>query len=63
NTHGFQYLDWLVEGEDLLIVSRTAYDDEVGGAMNQHNSNYLTFHCLKQFRNAVDSRVEVATQR
>ncbi len=62
-THGFQYLDWLVEGDDLLIVSRTAYDDGVGGAMNQHNSNYLTFHRLKQFRNAVTSRVEVATQR
>ena len=63
NTHGFQYLDWLVDGEDLLIVSRTAYDDGMGGAMNQHNSNYLTFHRLKQFRKAVNSRVEVATHR
>lgn len=63
SSHGFQYLDWLVEGDDLLIVSRTAYDDGVGGAMNQHNSNYLTFHRLKQFRSAVTSHVEVATRR
>lgn len=62
-SHGFQYLDWLIEGNDLLVVSRTAYDDGVGGAMNQHNSNYLTFHRVKDFRSAVDSQVAIALKR
>ncbi len=62
-SHGFQYVDWLVEGNDLLVVSRTAYEDGVGGAMNQHNSNYLTFHRVKDFRKAVDSQVAVALKR
>lgn len=48
--HGFQYPDWLVEGEDLVAVVRTAFDDEEGGAHNNHDANYLTFHRFKQFR-------------
>lgn len=63
STHGFQYLDWLVEGDNLLVVSRTAYDDGVGGVMNQHNSNYLTFHRVKQFRKTAESEVSVARTR
>ncbi len=59
-THGFQYLDWLFDGEDLLVVARTAFDDGIGGAENQHNSNYLTFHRLEGFRRHAASRVEVA---
>lgn len=59
-THGFQYLDWQFEGEDLLIVARTAFDDGIGGAENQHNSNYLTFHRLEGFRRHAAGRVEVA---
>ncbi|HRE82647.1 MAG TPA: sialidase family protein [Opitutaceae bacterium] len=61
--HGFQYLDWLVEGEDLLVVSRTAFADGLGGAKNQHDSNYLTFHRVKQFRSVVESIVDVAGTR
>ena len=30
--HAFQYPDWLVEGDDLLVASRTAFDDGQGGA-------------------------------
>ena len=29
--HAFQYVDWRFEGEDLVVVSRTAFDDGVGG--------------------------------
>jgi hypothetical protein len=50
NRHGFQYPDFLIEGDDLLIVSRTAYDDDFGGADNQHNANFFTFHRLTDFR-------------
>jgi hypothetical protein len=48
--HGFQYVDWLFEGEDLIAVSRTAYEDGLGGAHNQHDANYLTFHRIEGFR-------------
>jgi len=49
-THGFQYADWLFDGEDLIAVVRTAYDDGLGGAHNQHDANYLTFHRVSGFR-------------
>ena len=48
--HGFQYLDWLIEGDDIIAVSRTASDDRTGQADNQHNANYLTFHRFLGFR-------------
>ena len=48
--HGFQYLDWQFEGDDIVAVSRTAYDDDHGGAHNQHDANYLTFHRIGGFR-------------
>ena len=50
--HGFQYADWLFDGEDLIAVVRTAYDDEEGGAHNQHDANFLTFHRISNFRDA-----------
>jgi hypothetical protein len=48
--HAFQYPDWLVEGEDLLVASRTAYDDGMGGARRAHDANFLTFHRFPNFR-------------
>ncbi len=48
--HGFQYVDWLFDGDDIIAVSRTAYDDAEGGAHNQHDANYLTFHRFPNFR-------------
>lgn len=48
--HGFQYVDFLIEGKDIIFVSRTAYDDGIGGARNNHDANYLTFHRIKKFR-------------
>lgn len=48
--HGFQYVDWVVEGKDILFLSRTAYEDGIGGARNNHDANYLTFHRIKNFR-------------
>ncbi len=48
---GFQYIDWQVEGKNIIFVSRTAYDDGVGGAHNFHDANYFTFHRIPDFRN------------
>ncbi len=43
---GFQYVDWVFDGEDILFLSRTA----LNGAHNYHNANHLTFHRLRDFR-------------
>lgn len=48
--HGFQYVDWIFEGNDIIFLSRTAFDDEKGGANNYHDANYLTFHRIDNFR-------------
>jgi hypothetical protein len=48
--HAFQYVDWQFEGKDLIVASRTAFDDETGGAHRAHDANYLTFHRVKDFR-------------
>lgn len=43
---GFQYPDFIIEGEDMLLLSRTA----VNGAIRYHDSNYMTFHRIRNFR-------------
>jgi len=48
--HAFQYVDWLFDGDDMIALSRTAYDDDAGGAHNYHDANYLTFHRVANFR-------------
>lgn len=48
--HGFQYADWQFDGDDLIAVVRTAFDDEEGGAHSSHDANFLTFHRWENFR-------------
>ena len=43
---GFQYVDFMIEGDDILYLCRTA----VNGANSFHNSNFTTFHKIKNFR-------------
>jgi hypothetical protein len=42
--HAWQYIDWHFDGADIILVSRTAFDDGLGGAHRAHDANYLTFH-------------------
>lgn len=51
--YAFQYIDWLFEGEDIIFISRTAYNDEEGLARAAHDANFLTFHRIKDFRNLI----------
>jgi hypothetical protein len=44
--HAWQYVDWLFDGDDIVAVSRTAWD----GSHNYHDANYLTFHRIANFR-------------
>jgi hypothetical protein len=48
--HAFQYVDWDFDGNDIVYVSRTAYDDGLGGANRAHDANYLTFGRIEDFR-------------
>lgn len=48
--HGFQYVDWLFEGDDIIVLSRTAYFDGKENARNNHDANFLTFHRIERFR-------------
>ncbi|MEX2565472.1 MAG: exo-alpha-sialidase [Cyclobacteriaceae bacterium] len=48
--HGFQYVDWQFEGKNIIFLSRTAFDDGLGGAHNNHDANFLTFHRIRRFR-------------
>ncbi len=43
----FQYVDFMICGDDILFLSRTAFNN----AHNYHDSNYSTFHKIKDFRN------------
>jgi hypothetical protein len=54
--HAFQYVDWQFEGKDLIVASRTAFDDEAGGAHRAHDANYLTFHRVVDFRSLLNCR-------
>jgi len=42
----FQYVDFLFDGEDLLFLSRTAFNR----AASFHDNNYITFHRVINFR-------------
>lgn len=43
---GFQYVDFEIEGDDIIFLCRTA----INGANNYHDSNYSTFHRIENFR-------------
>lgn len=43
---GFQYVDFEIEGEDILYLCRTGWN----GANTYHNTNYQTFHRIQNFR-------------
>ena len=43
---GFQYVSFLIEENDIIFESRTAYN----GADSYHNSNCVTFHRIREFR-------------
>ena len=51
--HAFQYVDWVIDGDDIIYLSRTAYEDGQGGARRAHDANYTTFHRLPGFRTAL----------
>ena len=51
---GFQYVDFFLEGDDILWLCRTA----LNGAHNFHDANYSTFHRLPNFREITPAAAE-----
>jgi hypothetical protein len=52
---GFQYFNFDYDGDDMIVVSRTAFDiSEEPGASNKpprgHDSNMITYHTIENFR-------------
>lgn len=47
---GFQYVDWHIDGEEIVMLVRTAFD----GAHNYHDANHITFHRLARYREFID---------
>ena len=43
---GFQYVDFEIEGDDIIYLCRTAMNN----AKNFHDANYSTFHVIENFR-------------
>ena len=46
NDVGFQYIYFIIDGEDILYLSRTS----LNGARNFHDANYSMMHRLRDFR-------------
>lgn len=49
--HAYQYVDWRIDGDDIIAVSRTASATSRGLSTRQHDANYFTFHRFEDFRN------------
>lgn len=47
---GFQYLNFSIEGNDLVVVSRTAFKVGFWNTPRAHDSNLMTFHRVRNFR-------------
>lgn len=55
--HGFQYPTFIFDGDDIVFVARTAYDDGKGGAYKQHDANFFTFHRIDNFRSLLNCKM------
>ena len=49
--HGFQYADWVFDGDDIAAVVRVGAPESRGLPSRQHDSNMMTFVRIKNFRN------------
>ena len=56
NFHGFNYPFMQIDGNDIVFVLRTAWENEMGQAQRWHDGNMLTFHRIRNFRNPVTAK-------
>ncbi|WP_135555900.1 sialidase family protein [Paenibacillus cymbidii] len=43
---GFQYFTFIIDGDNILCMSRTA----INNALNHHDANHMTLHTIENFR-------------
>ncbi len=48
--HGFNYPFMQIDGDDIVFVLRTSWEDEDGQAQRWHDADMLTFHRIRNFR-------------
>lgn len=48
--HGFQYVDWQFDGDDIVSVIRMAAPEERGLPNRQHDANMFAFERIENFR-------------
>lgn len=48
----FQYFNFAIDGDDMVIASRTAFDVGENKPPRGHDSNLITFHRIEDFREA-----------
>jgi hypothetical protein len=54
--HAWQYVDWRIEGDDMIFVSRTAHPMGHGvWPHGYHDANFFTFHRIPDFRDVLDT--------
>ena len=49
--HGFQYADWMFDGDDIVGVVRVGAPESRGLPVRQHDSNMMCFIRIENFRN------------
>jgi hypothetical protein len=54
--HGFNYPFLEIDGNDIIFVSRTAWENEYGQAQRWHDADMLTFHRIRNFRGDVGTK-------
>mmetsp|Transcript_10601 Transcript_10601/g.30186 ORF Transcript_10601/g.30186 Transcript_10601/m.30186 type:complete len:405 (+) Transcript_10601:293-1507(+) len=59
---GFQYADFVISGEDLLAVFRSAIESEGRPPPHAMAANHMTFHRIKGFRQMLQSTVPFGTR-
>lgn len=47
--HGFQYVDWVIDGGDILLAVREA----MNGPSNFHDANFMTFYRLNDYQKII----------
>ena len=43
--HGFQYVDWIFDGDDIIFVVR----ESMGDSINFHDTNYVTMYRMENY--------------
>lgn len=51
--HGFNYPSMQFDGNDIIFVLRTAWENERGQAQRWHDADMFTFHRVRNFRDIV----------